>query len=268
MALSREIFIPFLVFTFLAPLLCHHSASQPTQLSASGAGSGGGLESGQMYVVAPTLQDCPNDTYAYCETLSYYASVYTNGLSNVVFWFLPGTHNIYWEWPWEMSSSRNITLLGGKDLTNSDKTSGGMTKIVCQEGFRVGGIYVSNSNFTVVENMAIAYCNYALVFDATVNATVTNVIITDSYWSLQMFACHLCTITESTFANSSIGIWIEGSSSLKVENSIISCCRKSIWCVLDSGSITLNQIISNGSVVGLSFDGGDVQSLGDKTTAQ
>ena len=125
-----------------------------------------------MYVVAPTLEDCPNDTH--CDTLSYYVGVHTNELSNVVFWFLPGTHNLSQDWT--IKNSRNITLLGGKDLTNKYKSSRGNTKIVCQEGFSYLRIYVSNSNFIVVENVAIANCFAALAFEATVNIAVRNVI--------------------------------------------------------------------------------------------
>ena len=125
---SSDFFTSFLVFSLIVSLmLCPYSASQSTQPDASGAGSGGEPESGQTYVVAPTLEDCPNDTY--CETLSYYAKEYTNELSNVVFWFLPGTHNLSLEW--KMNNSRNISYLGRTDLTNTDNTSG-MTKIVCQ----------------------------------------------------------------------------------------------------------------------------------------
>ena len=82
MALSNVTFIRFLVFLLTFSLLCSSSASQATQPSASEPRSGGGPESGQMYVVAPTLQDCPNDTQ--CETLSYYAGKYTSKLANVV----------------------------------------------------------------------------------------------------------------------------------------------------------------------------------------
>ena len=161
---SSDLFVPFLVFSLTVLLLCPYNVSQP---SASGAGPGGGPESDQIYVVARTLEDCPNDTH--CQTLSHYATVYTNELSNVVFWFLPGTHNL--SGTWKMNNSRNISLLGGEDITNSDKTSGGNTsKIVCQELYS-GGINVSNSYLTVVENMAIAYCRSALVFDTTVNVT-------------------------------------------------------------------------------------------------
>ena len=169
MALSSDIVTSFLVLSLTFSLLCPYSVSQSTQLSASGAGSGEGRESGQIYVVAPTMEDCTNDTYEYCESLPYYAREYTNELSNVVFWFLPGTHNLSRDWI--MNNSKNITLLGGKDLPNSGKLLEGPTNIVCQE-LRSGGIHVRNSNFTVVENVTIAKCIQALVFHATVNATV------------------------------------------------------------------------------------------------
>ena len=127
--LTSVTFISFLVFSLTFSLLCPSSASQPTQRSNSEAGSRGGLKSGQTYVVAPTMEDCPiYDTH--CQTLSYYARNYTNDLSNVVFRFLPGTHNI--SRIWTMTNSRNVTLLGGNDLTNNDKSSEGMSKIVCQ----------------------------------------------------------------------------------------------------------------------------------------
>ena len=165
---SSNLFAPFLVFSLTVLLLCTYSASQP---SARGAEPWGGPESD---VVAPTLEDCPNDTH--CQTLSYYATVYTSELSNVAFWFLPGTHNL--SGIWKINNSRNISLLGGKNLTNSGKASRGMTKIVCQ-GFSSGGIQAGSSNFIFVENVTIAYCPYALSFNATVNITVRNVVITE-----------------------------------------------------------------------------------------
>ena len=136
MASSSDLFTSFLVFSLMVLSLCPYSASQSTQPSASGARSGGEPESGQTYVVAPNMKDCPSDTL--CETVSYYAREYPNELANVVFWFLPGTHNLSRDW--KMDNSRNVTFLGGNDLTNTDKTYAGMTKIVCQE-FGSGGIH-------------------------------------------------------------------------------------------------------------------------------
>ena len=226
-------------------LLCPYSASQPTQPSANEAGSEGEPDSVQMYVVAPTQQDCPNDTYMYCETLSYYARKYTNELSNVVFWILPGMHNL--SGFWNLKNSRNITLLGGKDLINRDKSSTGMTKIECQGN--PGGIHVSNSNFTVVENIAIAYCYSALAFDITVNAIVRNVIITDGFFlGLLVLSSQPFTLTKSTIENCEHGIYLEGTSSVEISNSQISSCPLAgIFCTLKGGSVTLNQTVLNGN---------------------
>ena len=247
--LSNVTFNSYLVFSlFAVSLLCPTcSASQPAQPSASEAGSGGGQESDQIYMVAPTLEDCPNDTH--CQTLSYYVGKYTNELSNVVFWFLPGTHNL--SRTWNLKNSRNVTLLGVDDLANSDKSSGGMPKILCQKGLLFGGISVSKSNFTVVENIAIAYCAFALVFQATVNATVRNVIVTHSFASLQVSTSQRFTLTKSAIEYCFLGIAI-GSSSAEISNSQISnCWFMNIQCILNGGSITLNQIISDGSRCGI-----------------
>ena len=105
----------------------------------------------------------------------------------------PVTHNL--SQIWKMRNSRNVTFLGGNDLTNSDKGSGGVTKILCQ-GFSFSeGIHVRNSNLTVVESITITYCGIALAFDKVVNATVRNVIITNSFASLQVSACQHFTLT-------------------------------------------------------------------------
>ena len=111
MALSSDLVTSFLVFSLIRSRYYVNSESQPTKPSASREGSRGGPESGQIYVVAPYMEDCSNDMFVNCDTLSYYAREYTNELSNVVFWFLPGTHNVSRDW--KTSNSRNITLLGG-----------------------------------------------------------------------------------------------------------------------------------------------------------
>ena len=266
--LSGETFIYFLVLSFTFSLLCPSSASQPTQPSNSGAGSGGGPESGQMYVVAPTLEDCPiyNDTH--CQTLPYYIKKYTNDLSNVVFWFLPGTHNL--SLIWSIKNSRNVTLLGGNNLTNNDKSSEGMSKIVCH-GSSPGGISVSKSNFTVIENFAIAYCTYALIFDATVNATVRNVNITHSLLSLEVSECRCFTLTKSSIEFCINGIYVLGSPSSEISNSQIrKCLFSNFMCVLNGGSITINQIISDGSYSGLQFEQrtAKISSLAQKSSVK
>ena len=131
-AVSASFLAVSLTFSFLSPFC----TSQPTYPSAN-AGPGGGTEGGRMYLVAPTLQDCPRGaTGTDCNTLSYYARAYTSRLSNVVFYFLPGTHNL--TWTWTVILSRNVSLLGGKDFEERDKTSGGMALIVGQERFFTG----------------------------------------------------------------------------------------------------------------------------------
>ena len=230
-------FISFLLFSLTFSLLCPYSASQPTQPSANEARSGGGPESDQTYVVAPTLRDCPNDTR--CETLSYYAGKYTNKLSNVVFWFLPGMHNL--SQTWEMKNSRNVVLLGGNNMTNSGKSSGGTSKILCQKGLSYG-IYVSKSNVIVVENITIAHCAFAaLTFDTAVNATVKNVTITHNVISLQVGLCQRFTLTKSELDYCFFGVFLLGSSSTEISNSKISnCSLANIACVLNGGNITIN----------------------------
>ena len=228
-------------------LLCPYSVSQPTQPSASSAGAREAPESGQMmYVVTPTRRDCPKDPR--CHTLSYYARKYTKELSNVHFWFLPGTHHIYRVW--KIVNSRNITLLGGKNLTNSDKNSGGRTKIVCRR-LSAGEINVSNSNFTDVENITFAHCIPALFFDEAANAFVRSVFVTNGF-GLVVSACERFTLTKSAFENYMVGIAIDSSSS-EITNSRMNCYYANIMCFLNGGSITLNRIISNGSYFGLNL---------------
>ena len=265
MASSSDVFASFLVFSLVVSLQCPYSASQSTKPSSSGTGSEGGQESSQIYVVAPSLEDCPNGTY--CDTLSYYASVYTDELSNVAFWFLPGTHNI--SQVWKIENSRNITLLGGKQVPNSDISSRGMTEIVCQ-GFIFQGIHVSNSNTTVVENMTIAHCPSAVFFDEAINATVRNVMITgSSSVGLRLATCQSFTLTKSTLENCAVGISLEGSSSSELANSQVNNCSSyNIQCLLNGGSVTLKQMILNGNNYGLYYEQGDnyVPSLEEKAS--
>ena len=82
-----------------------------------------------------------------------------------------------------------------------------MTEIVCQR-FTSGVINVSNSSYTVVENITFTYCTSALAFDATVNTTVRNVTITDSFIvGLKVLASQHFTLTKSTFENCRVGIF-------------------------------------------------------------
>ena len=251
MALSGESFISFMVLSFTFSLLCPSSSSQPTQQSATEAGWRGGPESGEVYVVAPTLEDCPNHTH--CETLSYYAGNYRNKLSNVVFRFLPGTHNL--SQTWIIKYSTNVTLLGGNGMTNSNEISGDMTQILCQKKFGYRGIIVKLSNFIVVENITIRYCTSALVFDFAGQTTVTNVLITHSFAGLRVYSCQLFTLTKSVFEYCVVGISLNGWLSSEISNSQLNNCSfRSIHCALNGGSITLNQITSDGgSIYGISF---------------
>ena len=187
-------------------------------------------------------------------------------LANVVFWFLPGTHNL--SQTWKIKNSRNVTLLGGNDLTSSDKNSEGMSKILCQEGLRSAGISVSKSNFTVVENITIAYCirSSALVFDAAVNTTVRNVTITRSFGCLEVSSCLRFTLTNSAFEYCYSGISLLASWSSEISNSKVSDCLivNILWVY--GGSVALNQVISDGGQYGISFMQGSAKlsSLGEK----
>ena len=262
MALFNATLIGFLVLSLTFSLLCPYSAPQPTQPSASEARSGVGPKGGQMYVVAPTLEDCPNDTQ--CEALSYYAEKYTNKLSNVVFWFLPGTHNL--SQTWQIKNSRNVTLLGGIDLTSSDKSSGGMSKILCQKLLYVAGIYVRKSNFTVLESITIENCSSAVLVYEAVDTTVRNVTFTRSITSLQVTSCQRFTITNSKVEYCFFGINLLKSSSSEISNSQISNCLITSIMWQKGGSVTLNQVISDGGNFAISFVQGSAKasSLGEK----
>ena len=97
----------FLVFSLTFSLLCPYNASQPTEPSASEEGSEGAPESSQMHVVAPTLKDCPNGCVILWDSILLRPEMYTNELSNVVFWFLPGTHNNSRGWKIEKFEERH-----------------------------------------------------------------------------------------------------------------------------------------------------------------
>ena len=153
-----------------------------------------------------------------------------------------------------MKRSRNVTLRGGVVFENSDKNSGGMTDIQCQEG-TPAGVYVSESELIVVDSISFNNCRTtALVFDSTVNATVRDVKITRSSTGLDMFNCENLSVTQSLLAYCDYGISIGDCLSVEITNSqIIHSSAFNMIGIVRVGTLTLKQIVSKGSVYGLSF---------------
>ena len=82
-----------LTFPFLTPSCRSQSDYSP---SSSGPELGERMENGGVFVVAPKIEDCDEDTYY--NTVSFYFEKYTVGLSIAIFYFPPGNHTLSQIW--------------------------------------------------------------------------------------------------------------------------------------------------------------------------
>lgn len=92
------------------------SGSGSRETFLTGSGSGGGIKSGLVYLVAPELTDCPANSN--CDTLSSYSTMGTILVSDVVLSFLPGIHRL--SHTWLVVACRNITLRAWVDSVDKE----------------------------------------------------------------------------------------------------------------------------------------------------
>ena len=105
---SRNTFVlSFWAFLLTLLYLAPRCGSQSDHyLLSSGPGSGEATASNRVFLVAPKKEDC--DGKIPCDTVSFYSQNYTTGLSDAIFYFLPGNHTLFQKW--NMYNFSNVTL--------------------------------------------------------------------------------------------------------------------------------------------------------------
>ena len=163
MALNSAFLFSLLVFSLTLPFLIPHCETQSDYLLSSGPGSTEATARVREFLVAPRKHDC-NRKILPCDTVSFYTQNYTTGLSDAIFYFLPGNHTLFQDW--EMSNFSNITLRGQANFGQHHSIRRDEVEIY-------GSIQVSHSELVVVENVMFKYSSsMCLLFHSTMGVVV------------------------------------------------------------------------------------------------
>ena len=204
-------------------LLFAFSRGSPSsnQSSTAGTKSRIGIENDQVYLVAPQLKNCPQESN--CDTLSAY-SQYLFGLSNVIFRFLPGTHNI--SRTLSMTNCENVTLRGCANSTGDDGQAKAV--IIACEGNFTGrqAIIVGSSKFVSIEGISFTQCEkkWFVKFSSSNDIYVRSVNMSKSRFCLAAFDCRNVSVAFSLFTLCNIGILVYGRSNFELSHSQLVHC--------------------------------------------
>ena len=211
MASRNAFLLSLLGFSLTLPFLAPRCRSQSDYLLSSGPGSGKATASGEVFLVAPKKEDC--DGKIPCDTVSFYSQKYTTGLSDAIFYFLPGNHML--SQIWDMYNFNNVTLRGPAYY-------GEYHGIRRNELEIHGSMQVRHSEFVVVENVAFKYSSssWSLCFVSTVGVTIRNVTIShcNGLGGIMAADCENMTITQSNITECDVGICVYGSLNLKTSH--------------------------------------------------
>ena len=138
-----------------------------------------------------------------------YSQKYTNGLTNIVFHFLPGTHNT--SQTWHVDSSRNVTFVGGLGIGEEDQGPRNVVDVVCEDGFTgLSLLNVSDSQFVTIESITFSRCEHTntLGFHLSGSITVYDAVIRYSNVGLYTLSCENITVIHSEFAYCDTGLYM------------------------------------------------------------
>ena len=170
MALRNAFLLSLVAFSLTLPFLAFHCGSLSDYLLSSGPGLGEGRASSRVFLIAPRKKDCVGNIP--CNTVSFYSQKYTTGVSDAIFYFLPGNHTLSQDW--NMSHFSNVTLRG--------RAYSGEHHSIRREEIEIhGSVRVNHSVLVVFEKITFKHTNSGLRsclgFNSTVSIAVRNVAI-------------------------------------------------------------------------------------------
>ena len=237
MASRNAFLLSLLAFSLTLPFLTPHCGSQSDSPHSGGPGSEEGTASGRVFLVAPEKEDC--DGTIPCDTVTFYSQNYVNGLSDAIFYFLPGNHTLSQRW--NMSYFSNVTICG------RSRTCFGEHHSIRKGEVEVhGSIGVAFSELVVVENITIKHCpsDWCLGFASSVGITVRNVAISHcTETGILALDCENMTITQSKITDCIHGMVLNGYMSIETSHLFLSrMVTSGIVVGVSEGTVTFNHV--------------------------
>ena len=235
MALRSAFLLSLLALSLTLPFLAPHCGSQSGYLLSSGPESGEATASFRVFLVTPNEEQCNGKIP--CHNVSFYSQNYTTGLSNAIFYFLPGNHTLSQNW--NMYHFSNVTLCGRACF-------GEHHSIGRDEAEIHGSIQVSHSERVVVEKLTFKYCSsrWCLLLYSTVAVTVCNVSISHcTHGGILAINCENLTITQSNITHCDFGMTVSRYSNLETSHLYLSnISGTGIYVGVTEGVATFNHV--------------------------